>query len=66
MADKRVHRASEDATRATGDRGREARKARDKVNTQRTIGRDPEHPVAGSQAWAEKHGLTEPKTKDKK
>ena len=35
-----------------------AAKAVDAKNLQRSIGKDPESPVPGSQAWADKQGLT--------
>jgi hypothetical protein len=46
-----------------GPAGQAARKARNLENFKRATGRDPDHPVAGSAAWAEKNNFP-PDTKD--
>lgn len=56
------HKAQRPET-AHGDEGKAARTARNTENFRRATGRDPEHPVAGSQAWAEKNNLPDD-TKD--
>lgn len=51
----------DEIAKKTNDATRARIAARHKVLGDRSVGKDPDHPVPGSQRWAEKQGLAEKK-----